>query len=226
MPTLRVLLRLTRRLHAMYQRRRQYCARVHHAENQRLNGLVEQMGRQQRIIEKAKRRGWRLAAQVHQSQLSGIIRAMCDVASTLRVHWLERPAQLPGLNDLFAELRQLQTEFGEVNIQSAPPTVAVETDSITLEGVKLGRFQIKLDWPRLEILASCDCFDVIALDPNPPASDSSVTHPHVKDDRLCAGDATVPIQSALEQGFNPRKTMPPLAARMRHKARHQKEREA
>jgi hypothetical protein len=49
-----------------------------------LNGLVEQVARQQRLIEKAKRRGWHLAAQIHQSQLSGIIRAMCDRPRLLR----------------------------------------------------------------------------------------------------------------------------------------------
>lgn len=200
MSTVHGLLRLTRKLHRVYERRLQYRARIYDSENQRLNDLVEQMHRQQRIIEKAKRHGWHLAAQVLQSQLSVILRAMCDVTSTLRVHWLDRPVQLPPLHELFAELRHLQTEFGEIIIKSAPPTVAVKTDAIVLEGVELGRFQISLNWPRLEIQARSDCFDVIAFDPNPPACDSTVTHPHVKDERLCAGDATVPIQSALEQG--------------------------
>jgi hypothetical protein len=132
MATVRDLLRLTRRLHAVYERRLQYRARTYDAENQRLSDLVEQMHRHQRIIEKARRRGWHLAAQVHQHQLSGIIRAMCDVASTLRVHWLDRPVQLPPLHELFAELRHLQIEFDEFIIKSAPPTVAVETDAIVL----------------------------------------------------------------------------------------------
>lgn len=200
MPTVHGLLRLTRRLHRVYERRLQYRGRIYDAENQRLDDLVEQMHRQQRNIEKANRRGWHLAAQMLQGQLSGIIRAMCDAATTLRVHWLDRPAQLPPLHELFAELRHLQTEFDELIIKSSPPTVAVKTDAIVLEGIELGRFLIQLDWPRLENLANSDCFDLIALDPNPPASDSTVTHPHVKDERLCAGDATVPIQSALEQG--------------------------
>jgi hypothetical protein len=177
MPTVRGLLRLTRRLYRMYERRLQYRARIYDAENQRLSDLVEQMHRHQRIIEKAKRRGWHLAAQVLQGQLSAIIRAMCDVASTLRVHWLDRQVQLPPLHELFAELRQLQTEFSELMIKSAPPTVAVKTDAIVLEGVELGRFLIQLDWPRLENQASSDCFDVIALDPNPPASERPLVGP-------------------------------------------------
>jgi hypothetical protein len=44
------------------------------------------------------------------------------------------------------------------------------------------------------------CFDVVALDPNPAATNNLVTHPHVKDDTLCAGNAVKPLHLALDQG--------------------------
>jgi len=48
--------------------------------------------------------------------------------------------------------------------------------------------------------ASAHAFEVIALDPNPPDCADDVTHPHVRNGELCAGDATVPISQALESG--------------------------
>jgi hypothetical protein len=200
MPTPRVLLRLTRRIHAAYERQIQYREWAYQSESQRLEDLVEQVARHQRLFAKATRRGWRLAAHVLVGKLSANLRTLCDIATNWRVQWLDRPLACPAHKELFTELMHAQAEFGELINESDPPSIAVESDAIVLEGVELGRFLIRLDWPRLEIQAGSECFEVIALEPNPPTSDSSVTHPHVKDHRLCAGDATVPIQNALEQG--------------------------
>jgi hypothetical protein len=43
-------------------------------------------------------------------------------------------------------------------------------------------------------------FSIIALEPNPAAGRPDVTHPHVIEKRLCAGDAVNPIRTALESG--------------------------
>ena len=43
-------------------------------------------------------------------------------------------------------------------------------------------------------------YRVIALDPNPAAKCESITHPHVRDEHLCAGNGYDAIRSALEQG--------------------------
>ena len=43
-------------------------------------------------------------------------------------------------------------------------------------------------------------YRVVALDPHPAGSDESVTHPHVRDEQLCAGDAAAAIRSALAGG--------------------------
>jgi hypothetical protein len=41
---------------------------------------------------------------------------------------------------------------------------------------------------------------VVALEPFPAESDNRVTHPHVKGQRLCAGDAETALRLAFEQG--------------------------
>src|SRR3978361_2087039 len=43
-------------------------------------------------------------------------------------------------------------------------------------------------------------FTITALNPNPTGSSDEVTHPHVKDEQLCAGEATVPIAQGLVPG--------------------------
>jgi hypothetical protein len=101
--------------------------------------------------------------------------------------------------DLLAELAQLEDEFGVVNVDWKGGCVSVTTDPITLDDVDLGEFAIELHWDRLGQPGS-RCFDIVAVDPRPAASDSSVTHPHVRDRTLCAGDAGFNIGQALEQG--------------------------
>jgi hypothetical protein len=41
---------------------------------------------------------------------------------------------------------------------------------------------------------------VVALDSNSARRNEDVTHPHVRSRQLCAGEATLPLQKALEQG--------------------------
>jgi hypothetical protein len=110
-----------------------------------------------------------------------------------------KPA-VPNMLELITELRQVEDEFGELRIDLRNKTISAHTDPITLEGVYLGPFAIQLYWPRLVQEAGVECFDIVALEPNPPPNDESVTHPHVKHQRLCAGEATVPLKKAMEQG--------------------------
>lgn len=76
-------------------------------------------------------------------------------------------------------------------------TVSAVTEEIVLEGVDLGRFEIALKWDKL---GCSQPYAVIALDPNPAASSSDTTHPHVQDGSLCEGDGRMPIRQALRQG--------------------------
>jgi hypothetical protein len=104
------------------------------------------------------------------------------------------------LRTILAELQQLADEFGDVAVDGRCKTVTVITEPITLNDVYLGSFAIRLDWNRLSIEAGAHCFEVDALEPNPSATNEEVTHPHVTNGGLCAGDASFPIRRALEQG--------------------------
>jgi hypothetical protein len=104
------------------------------------------------------------------------------------------------LRDLYDELRQLSHEFPEVELDLKAGVVSAVTEDIELEGYYLGPFEIKLHLARLAKLADSSVFEVTALDPHPAASNQEVTHPHVRDGEVCAGDATAPIASALREG--------------------------
>ena len=106
----------------------------------------------------------------------------------------------PNLSLLVEELNQLQEEFGSVDFDKTKNTISVVTDPVTLEDVYLGPFTIRLALDKLSELYKDSPYRVIALDPNPAATDENVTHPHVSGEGLCEGDGCVAIRVSLEQG--------------------------
>jgi hypothetical protein len=84
-----------------------------------------------------------------------------------------------------------------VQIDLKMGTVTAQTEPIELEGLWLGPFDIRLGWERLGVRPA---YEVIATDPQYPARDDSVTHPHVQSRQLCEGEATLPIKAALTEG--------------------------
>jgi hypothetical protein len=127
---------------------------------------------------------------------------------------------------LAAELEQLEEEFSEVSINWKPRRLAVKTEPIQLQDVQLGPFSIRLRWEDWATNPTTSCFEIVALDPHPAGSNADVTHPHVKEEELCGGDATVPVGQALASGrlaeafllirsvlttYNPRSAHVPLA---------------
>ena len=100
-------------------------------------------------------------------------------------------------HDLFRDLVALGDEFDEVDICPGECNVSAVTDAIVLEGIDLGPFNIELRWDEL---GQQQPYSVIAVDPNPAASNAETTHPHVQDKCLCEGDGRVPIRQALSQG--------------------------
>jgi hypothetical protein len=104
----------------------------------------------------------------------------------------------PTFRDLYAELLALEEEFGEVEIDLQGKTLSIVTEPIELEEVELGRFRVVLDCTGIERAE----YDVVALSANEPSSSdfAKVTHPHVRDEGLCEGDAHEPIRAALKQG--------------------------
>jgi len=104
---------------------------------------------------------------------------------------------LPTSKTIHADLVALCSEFAEIQVELREGHLSVITDPISLEGVKLGPFEIRLYWSRL---LSGHAYDVHALEPNPAAANDSVSHPHVQDDSLCEGEGKVAIRAALQQG--------------------------
>jgi hypothetical protein len=105
---------------------------------------------------------------------------------------------LASVRDLYEDLVALDVDFAAVSIDLKERLLAVTTEPIKLEGVFLGRFSIVLEWERLH--QGSGCYELVALDPQPAAADSSVSHPHVRDGNLCEGEAWGAIRSALATG--------------------------
>ena len=108
--------------------------------------------------------------------------------------------KMPSLRQLYEALRQVQEEFGRLEYNAEEETLSVFTEPIELEGIFLGDFEIQLQIPQLAQMQDGKIFRVIALDAHPAATNDCVTHPHVSDEYLCAGDAGVPMQAAFANG--------------------------
>jgi hypothetical protein len=156
----------------------------------------EDLARVTRQIQCAKQRGWHLAA-------AHLLQDRTWAATFLRdrlAAWIERQRNrsvlrsLPDAGNLYRDLLALQKEFGEVGYEGGSE-LWVTTEPIELEGIGLGRFQIRLNWRAVDVSAP---YRVIALDPNPAASDDTTTHPHVRHEHLCEGNGRTAIQSALQ----------------------------
>src|SRR5205823_4305613 len=111
------------------------------------------------------------------------------------------PATPPtGVATRVAEVRQLEAEFGAVEVRWADRVLRAVTGPVVLRGVPLGPFAIDYNWDRAGRDPAARCFAVVALDPRPAAGRDEVTHPHVENDALCAGDAAGPLDRAVADG--------------------------
>ncbi len=150
----------------------------------------------------ASTRGWHAAAALKDQEVAAEA-ARIEFAASNLVRQPMRPgihSNPPTLRTIVAELQQLGDEFEDVEIDLKEGLIGVTTDRIVLEGMDLGPFSIDLHVSRLCERLGSECFDCNALEPNPAATNESVTHPHVQDGRLCAGDATLPVAAALKDG--------------------------
>jgi hypothetical protein len=177
--------------------------RAAHAEQEyleRLAGRCQALLRRRRSLRKARSHDLDLTADKIRADLRdwlrGVREALDDADESLR-----RPSpRVPRLAELVDELRQAEAEFGGLTVAWKEKYVAVVTEPITLEEVYLGPFELRLPWERLVQRADGFCFEVVALEPNPAQANPGVTHPHVRSRQVCAGDATLPLQRALEAG--------------------------
>src|SRR5262249_5986414 len=105
--------------------------------------------------------------------------------------------RIVSIPDLYRDLIVVQSEFAGFEYDPDIHLLAVTTEPIRLEEIELGSFQIRLNYRRL---ADPQPYNVVALDPNPAASNNSITHPHINDERVCEGDARSAIARALAEG--------------------------
>jgi hypothetical protein len=142
-------------------------------------------------------RGWPAALQASVMQLRTRLARNCrhlgEVAETLNS---PLTIDLPTQQVLYEELLALPNEFEDVVYDLRAETIEVKTAPITLEEIELGSFRIVISGK--DIVTGL--FEVIAVTPNPAVRRPDVTHPHVFNQRLCEGDATVPLQNALWDG--------------------------
>lgn len=126
------------------------------------------------------------------------LRNCCDNLVHPIAEALRSPRVLIG--SVYEELVAAEEQFAEFSIEPRSGIVSIVSDPVELEGVTLGSFRIEIDIngiPTRQILSSVK---TIALDPNPASNDDSVTHPHVRDQVPCLGDASLPVRNALREG--------------------------
>jgi hypothetical protein len=151
------------------------------------------------LLQLALARGWRFAGQ---ELLENLDYALVRMTRELEVFRQGLPTILnrqtcSAPSDILADLNVLSEEFDEFTLDPQQAKISVRTPPIEMEDVSLGRFEIELAW---EQIGRGRAYRVIAVDPNPPDGDDSVTHPHVRDQDLCEGEGAVPIKGALAQG--------------------------
>jgi hypothetical protein len=150
-------------------------------------------------LRKARSHGISLILPMLQAEMLARARHLRRQLESLEGDLEATPPKTFSVASVAAELRQLEVEFGSVTVHRRQKAISINTEPITLGDVELGPFAIKLFWERDWEGYHVECFEVIALEPNPASSDECVTHPHVKDKVLCAGNAKPALRKALEQ---------------------------
>lgn len=164
-----------------------------------LDDSINQCERWRRRLELANARNWNAAAKDAADKLRGAL----DILRMRAGHAIDDLARLtkpriePTASSIFQDIEGLRGEFDSVTIDPAQKQLTVKTSSISLEYVELGSFDVCLKWAFINESVS---YDVLAVDPNCPSSNDSVTHPHVQGDSLCEGEGADAIRRALDEG--------------------------
>jgi hypothetical protein len=145
-------------------------------------------------------KGWLIGAENIRSRVSRNINDFSYHIQRFKEFINADETVLPNFSDIYAELIQIEQEFGELKFDSNEKTLSITTEPITLNDIPLGPFEIQLVINQISKLYSDAPYRIIALEPNPAGSNSDVTHPHVSSERLCEGDGHVAIRSAIEHG--------------------------
>jgi len=108
---------------------------------------------------------------------------------------------LPLVSDIYRDLLALEQFFpGGVHLRTSPhPSphpdfISVTTDPIWLEDVCFGPFLLKVNLRDLGYISA------EALEPNTPQGSSDTTHPHVRSNNICLGEADLAVETACKDG--------------------------
>ena len=163
-------------------------------------GQLQELTAESRKMRISVTHGWFSTADRCCSRTSRLLGDIACSISQVKQFTESPQKKTPKLSLLVAELNQLEEEFGSVDFDNSENAVSVITDPITLDDVPLGPFKIQLGLGKLGDLYKDRPYLVIALNPNPAATDDGVTHPHVTGQKLCEGDGAAAITASLEQG--------------------------
>jgi hypothetical protein len=194
-----MLLRLARRLETLWTPKPEPPIRPERAWASLRSQMTEAESLRWRIEQATARRMDCSAASLKQ-ELSTVLKVMDQRINELRVHSDAPPPRAQDRCEWIRELRQLESEFGTVTIRWTDTVIRVVTEPIELKDVPLGPFAIEFDWTGGPSADGIRAFEVKALKPNRPAGRSDVTHPHVEDDILCAGEAKDALAQAVADG--------------------------
>ncbi len=174
---------------------------------QELNTLIAQLTRcgericrLGRLHQRAQDRGWKGAAKRLHLRIKRHSEDLAYCHDTLRRHLAQRVPMPPSQRELLLTLTAIEQEFGGFDYDPSLEQLSVRTEPILLEGQYLGPFEIRLRFADL-VHADVEArYEVDALEPYPAVGTDSVTHPHVSDNRLCAGEALAAIRSSVTSG--------------------------
>ena len=193
---LRLAADIRERMLAYHKRRRQLV-------EQQLALLADDMARLETFRRKlniCERRNWELAANKLMVMGESVLNDVPHHVAGAREAFASRRTRVPSVREVYESLLQTDDEFGGLEYRRERKLLVVATEPIELEDVYLGPFEIQLHIPSLTDMRYSTMYYVVALEPRPAASNEGVTHPHVTDEQLCAGDAAAAIHTALAGG--------------------------
>jgi hypothetical protein len=194
-----ILLRLARRLESLWASKPEPLTRPERAWAALRTQLTEAESLRWRIEQATARRLDCAAASLKQ-ELSTLLNVMGLRITELRDHSDATPPRGPDRCEWIRELRHLESEFGTVTVRWTDSVIRIVTEPIELKHVPLGPFAIEFNWSGGRSATGSRAIEVKALKPNRPAGRSDVTHPHVEDDILCAGEAKEALDQAVADG--------------------------
>ncbi len=147
--------------------------------------------------DKASLKQWHQAINTLETQVPNGLSELANEVDRCRGFFSPPSLLTPTPRDILADLDQLDEEFDGLTFENGK--LSVETEPIVLVGIPLGRFRVVVNLSELDGLSE-QFLRVVALDPNTAYSDSSVTHPHVSNERLCLGDGAYYINQAVREG--------------------------